>query len=67
MRLERGAHDATCDGSDCHLYITQSGKGFDDHSPEFNKNYIQGFCAATHNQGGSDADDATFDCNNDNN
>jgi hypothetical protein len=28
---------------------------------------IKGFCAATHNQGGSDADDATFDCNNDNN
>lgn len=66
MRLERGAHDATCDGSDCHLYITVR-KGFDDHSPEFNKNYMNGFCAATHNQGGSDADDATFDCNNDNN
>jgi len=48
------------------LYIAQPGKGFDDHSPEFNKKYIKGWCAATHNQGGSDADEATFDCNNGN-
>ena len=31
-------------------------------APEFNKNYIKGWRAATHNQGGSDADEATFDC-----
>ena len=28
--MEHGAHDATCDGSDCHLYI-KAGKGFGDH------------------------------------
>ena len=32
-----------------------------------NKKYIKGWWAAAHNQGGSDADEATFDCNNDNN
>jgi hypothetical protein len=68
--MERGAHDATqCttdDGANCgHLYITQPGKGFADHSEKFNKNYIKGFCAA--GAGGSDADQATFDCEGDNN
>ena len=68
--VERGAHDATqCttqDESNCgYLYITQPGKGFADHSKEFNKNYIKGYCAA--GGGGSDADEATFDCSRDNN
>ena len=50
--VERGAHDATqCttqDESNCGSpYITQPGKGFADHSKEFNKNYIKGFCAAS--------------------
>jgi hypothetical protein len=70
--VERGAHDATqCttqDESNCgSLYITQPGKGFADHSKEFNKNYIKGFCAASGPNTGSDADEATFDCNRDNN
>jgi hypothetical protein len=66
--MERGAADATCsEDNNCdHLYITQPGKGFGDHSPEFNHNYIKGWCAAAHG-GGSDADEATFDCNRDNN
>ena len=64
---ELGKQDANCDPSNCHLYITQPGKGFGDHSTEFNKKYIKGWWAAAHNQGGSDADEATFDCNNDNN
>ncbi|HEY7571955.1 MAG TPA: hypothetical protein VH796_11365 [Nitrososphaeraceae archaeon] len=63
--MERGAHDATCNSDDCSLYITQPGKGFGDHSSEFNHNYIKGYCAA--GGGGSDADQATFDCNRDNN
>jgi hypothetical protein len=65
---ELGSHDAdpsTCINShDCDLYITKLGKGFADHSKEFNKNYIKGFCAA--GDGGSDADEATFDCSRDN-
>lgn len=46
--MERGAHDATCGTDDnCdHLYMNQPGKGFEDHSKKFNKNYIKGFCAA---------------------
>jgi|1186.fasta_scaffold322516_1 hypothetical protein len=68
--VERGAHDATqCttqDESNCSpLYIEQPGKGFADHSKEFNKNYIKGYCAA--GGGGSDADETTFDCSRDNN
>lgn len=66
---ERGAHDATqCttqDENNCGpVYITQPGKGFADHSKDFNRNYIKGFCAA--GGGGSDADEATFDCSRDN-
>lgn len=69
--VERGAHDATqCttqDESNCgSLYITQPGKGFADHSKEFNKNYIKGWCAASGSHSGSDADQATFDCSRDN-
>jgi hypothetical protein len=68
--IELGAHDATqCttqDENNCGpLYITQPGKGFADHSKEFNKNYIKGYCAA--GEGGSDADEATFDSSRDNN
>ena len=63
---ELGAHDANpgnCTGpNDCHLYITQPGKGFNDHSEQFNKNYINGYCAG--GGGGSDADQATFTCRN---
>ena len=49
--VERGAHDATqCrtqDESNCGSpYITQPGKGFANHSKEFNKNYIKGFCGS---------------------
>jgi nitrate reductase cytochrome c-type subunit len=64
--MERGAADATCgQDNDCdHLYITQPGKGFGDHSKEFNHNYIKGRCAAAHNKFSSDADEATFDCPN---
>ena len=70
--IERGAHDATqCttqDENNCGpLYITQPDKGFADHSKEFNKNYIKGFCAVSGPNTGSDADQATFDCNRDNN
>ena len=70
--MERGAHDATqCttqDENNCGpLYITQPGKGFANHSPEFNKNYIKGFCAAAGSHTSSDADQATFDCSKDNN
>ncbi len=40
---ELGKQDANCDTSaGCHLYITKPGKGFKDHSPEFNHNYIKG-------------------------
>lgn len=65
--FSRGAADAAkCNVQDCaHLYITGKDKGFVDHSEKFNKNYINGFCAA--GGGGSDADEATFDCNKDNN
>ncbi len=64
--MERGAHDETCSqDSDCpHLYITQKDKGFGDHSEKFNHNYVKGWCAASHNKSGSDADEATFDCPN---
>ena len=64
---ERGAHDATqCttqDENNCGpLYITQPGKGFADHSKEFNRNYMKGFCKDKQDGGGSDADQATFRC-----
>ncbi len=61
--VERGVHDAqdSCQHSDgCHWYILGKHKGFGDHSSEFNKNYLKGFCAA--DGGGSDADQATFSC-----
>jgi hypothetical protein len=62
--FNRGAADAAkCAADNCdNMYITSPGKGFGDHSPEFNHNYIKGFCAA--GGGGSDADQATFDCPN---
>jgi hypothetical protein len=65
--FSRGAADAAkCAVQACgHLYITQPGKGFGDHSEKFNKNYINGACAA--GMGGSDADEATFSCSRDNN
>lgn len=60
--FNRGAADAAkCAADNCdNMYITHPGKGFGDHSSEFNHNYIKGFCAA--GGGGSDADQATFDC-----
>jgi hypothetical protein len=62
---ELGMHDAdpaNCTGPDnCHLYITKPGKGFNDHSSEFNNNYIKGWCDKAPNTG-SDADPATFNC-----
>jgi hypothetical protein len=45
-------------GSD--WYITQPGKGFAFHTQDFNNGYVNGFCSVSN--GGSDADQATFDC-----
>ena len=59
--------DANCDLSDCHLYITQPGKGFMFHYKEFNKNYIKGACQGQPEGVGSDADEATYTCGDDNN
>ena len=44
-------------------YITQPGKGFAFHTQEFNKGYVDGFCSVSN--GGSDADEATFECSTD--
>jgi hypothetical protein len=56
-----GAGDAhTADTSQ--WYILQPGKGFAFHTPEFNKGYVDGFCANSPPGTGSDADQATFDC-----
>ena len=45
IAYELSKQDANCDTSaGCHLYITKPGKGFKDHSPEFNHNYIKGVC-----------------------
>ncbi len=70
--MERGAHDTTqCttqDESNCGPpYITQSGKGFTDHSKEFKKNYIKGACEGQPDAVGSDLDEATYTCGRDNN
>jgi len=52
----------SCNNNDCKgLYISQPGKGFGDHSPEFNHNYIKGFCKHQPPGTGSDEDQATFD------
>jgi hypothetical protein len=52
--FNRGAADAAkCKTDNCDkAYMSQPGKGWDDHSKEFNKNYAKGFCAA----GGGDDD-----------
>jgi hypothetical protein len=47
-------------GSD--WYITEPGKGFGDHTPEFNKGYVDGFCSVASSGQGSDADQASFTC-----
>jgi hypothetical protein len=44
--------------------IMQPGKGFAFHSMEFNRNYIKGFCAV--GGGGSNTEEATFDCSREN-
>ena len=41
-------------------YILQPGKGFGHHTQEFINGYVAGFCSVS--TGGSDADQATFDC-----
>lgn len=64
---ELGKQDANCNLSDCHLYITQHDKGFGDHSTEFNKNYIKGACEGHPDGVGSDSDQATYTCGDDNN
>jgi hypothetical protein len=66
--FELGQQDANCDTSaGCHPYITQPGKGFMFHSKEFNKNYIKGACQGQPDGVGSDADEATYTCGDDNN
>jgi len=65
--FQHGAADGrdSCQHSDgCHWYILQPGKGFAFHSKEFNQGYVDGLCTTGH--GGSDADEATFDCPSDN-
>lgn len=48
-----------CSSGKCNWYILK-GKGFKDHSSDFNKGYVDGFCSVS--SAGSDADKATFDC-----
>jgi hypothetical protein len=58
-----GASDARdpCTNA-CHWYILKPGKGFAFHTPEFNRGYVDGFCAHSPPGSGSDADEATFSC-----
>src|SRR5712691_11100102 len=66
---ESGFKHGVSDGKDsclhpgCHWYILLPGKGFQFHTPEFNRGYVDGFCSVDPH-GGSDADVATFDCAN---
>jgi hypothetical protein len=53
-----GVSDAKSSGQ---MYISQPGKGFEFHSKQFVKGYIDGWCATT-GGGSSDADQASFDC-----
>ena len=61
--FSRGAADAAkCNTDNCDTaYMNQHGKGWDNHSNEFNKNYAKGFCAA---KGGEDniIDRGVVDC-----
>jgi hypothetical protein len=49
----------------CHWYILQPDKGFADHSNEFIRGYIAGWCLHNPIGGGSDADQARFECGKD--
>jgi hypothetical protein len=68
---QSGFNHGVSDGNDscrhsdgCHWYILEPGKGFAFHLKEFNRGYVDGFCTTGH--GGSDAEEATFDCSSNN-
>jgi hypothetical protein len=46
----------------CHWYVLGKGKGFAFHSKEFIRGYIAGWCLHVPVGGGSDADQARFEC-----
>jgi hypothetical protein len=65
--FEHGVSDGgkRCGGGpgECHWYILQPGKGFQFHTWEFVKGYVNGFCSVPGNEHtGSDADEAAWDC-----
>jgi hypothetical protein len=66
---QSGLNHGVSDGKDsclhpdgCHWYILQPGKGFADHTKEFIRGYIAGWCQSSPSGGGSDADQARFEC-----
>ena len=66
---QSGFQHGVSDGKDsclhpdgCHWYILQPGKGFADHSKEFIRGYINGWCLSSPPGGGADADQASFEC-----
>jgi hypothetical protein len=66
---QSGFEHGVSDGKDsclhpdgCHWYILGKDKGFAFHTKEFIRGYITGWCTSSPPGGGSDADQARFEC-----
>ncbi|MGA9841655.1 MAG: hypothetical protein WBQ25_05020 [Nitrososphaeraceae archaeon] len=63
---QSGYNHGVSDASGMHSlgprYILQPGKGFQFHTPEFDRGYVDGFCSIAGPNYSSDADEAAFDC-----
>ena len=67
--FQSGYNHGVKDGQDnclhpdgCHWYILGKDKGFAFHTKEFISGYIAGWCTSSPPGGGSDADQARFEC-----
>jgi hypothetical protein len=61
--FQHGVSDAKCvHQPGCEYYMTQPGKGFAFHTPEFNRAYVVGYCSISGLHTGFDAEQASFDC-----